>query len=113
MGDVDGPEGGDAMSQLSKTLCRPFAWGLLLALLVLLLHAPVAGAVAASRQGSSEPTPVTDNGPDNLSKQGGGDGGQPPPSPVDEGDPDDYGRPVQDIVFVKALLAGLYFMMPR
>jgi hypothetical protein len=108
-----GREGGDAMTQLLKTLCRPLAWGLLLALLVLLLYAPIAGAAVASRQGSSEPTLVADNGPDNLSKKGG-DGGTPPPSPVDEGDPDDYGRPVPDIVIVKVLLAGLfYFMMPR
>lgn len=100
------------MTQLSKTLCRLLAWGLLLALLVLLLDAPIAGAAAASRQGSSEPTLAADNGPDNLSKKEG-DGGTPPPSPVDEGDPDDYGRPVQDIIIVKVLLAGLYFMMPR
>ncbi len=101
------------MTQLSETSRRRLAWGLLLALLALPLAVPIASAAEASRQAQSGPTTVSDNGPDNLVKQGG-DGGSPPPSPVDTGDPDDYGRPVPDIIILKTLLAGLYvFMMPR
>jgi hypothetical protein len=59
---------------------------------------------------SSSLSTLADDGPDNLCKQGG-DGGTSPPSPVDEGDPDDYGRPVPDVIVVKFLLTGVYFMM--